>query len=170
MFHKHNLNNSSTISELSSSSSSTENSIISVPSIKSPKVLFIEPFYGGSHKQLIDVLMASMFTYCNHSKIIVKHLPLIDIQDSTLVTLSAKKWHWRARCSPLIIYKSIPAITSETTLFCSSVLNLCELLGLRQDLYKLRKILYFHENQLVYPIREIKERDVQYAYNQIISW
>lgn len=34
----------------------------------------------------------------------------------------------------------------------------------------LKKILYFHENQLVYPVRNQKERDFQYGYNQIISW
>ncbi|KAJ8977790.1 hypothetical protein NQ317_014696 [Molorchus minor] len=39
-----------------------------------------------------------------------------------------------------------------------SVLNLAELLGLRPDLSKLRKIVYFHENQLIYPVQQIKER------------
>lgn len=56
------------------------------------------------------------------------------------------------------------------TLFASSTLNLCELVGLRPDLGKLRKILYFHENQLVYPVRKHKDRDFQYGYNQILSW
>lgn len=64
----------------------------------------------------------------------------------------------------------IPEVTSEKFLFCSSVLSLAELLGLRPDLCPLKKIVYFHENQLVYPIREIKARDIQYAYNQITTW
>ncbi|KAA0191820.1 hypothetical protein HAZT_HAZT006188 [Hyalella azteca] len=54
-------------------------------------------------------------------------------------------------------------------LFCSATLNLCELIGLRPDLAPLRKIIYFHENQLVYPVRDTKERDFQYGYNQILS-
>ena len=55
-------------------------------------------------------------------------------------------------------------------LFSSSVLNLCELVGLRPDLLGLYKILYFHENQLLYPVRKHQERDYQYGYNQILSW
>ncbi len=32
-----------------------------------------------------------------------------------------------------------------------------------------RKILYFHENQLIYPVQQSKERDFQYGYNQVLS-
>lgn len=93
-----------------------------------------------------------------------------ELQESTVISLKAKKWHWRARSGALMLRDQIPEIVNENILFCSSVVNLAELLGLRSDLQKLRKIVYFHENQLVYPIREIKKRDVQYAYNQIITW
>ena len=55
-------------------------------------------------------------------------------------------------------------------LFTSANLNLAELIGLRPDLGKLKKILYFHENQLVYPVRKKRDRDFQYGYNQIVSW
>lgn len=55
-------------------------------------------------------------------------------------------------------------------LFSSSVLNLCELVALRPDLARLKKVLYFHENQLLYPVRKDQERDFQYGYNQILSW
>ncbi|KAJ8927948.1 hypothetical protein NQ314_019581 [Rhamnusium bicolor] len=87
----------------------------------------------------------------------------------SLVTLPAKKWHWRARCGALVLYDQIPKMTTETIMFCSSTLNLAELLGLRPDLHELKKIVYFHENQLIYPVQQIKERDVQYAYNQITT-
>uniref|UniRef100_A0A1Y1LG02 tRNA-queuosine alpha-mannosyltransferase n=3 Tax=Photinus pyralis TaxID=7054 RepID=A0A1Y1LG02_PHOPY len=118
--------------------------------VHNPQAIFIEPFYGGSHKQLIDTL--------------VKYIP-----NSHVITLSAKKWHWRARCGSLMIQSLIPPISTESVLFCSSVLSLCELLGMRPDLQKLKKIVYFHENQLVYPIREIKQRDIQFAYNQMTT-
>ena len=55
-------------------------------------------------------------------------------------------------------------------LFASSVLNLAELVALRTDLAPLKKLLYFHENQLIYPVRKQQERDFQYGYNQILSW
>ncbi|XP_018572290.1 glycosyltransferase-like domain-containing protein 1 [Anoplophora glabripennis] len=122
--------------------------------INGPKVLFIEPFYGGSHKELIDTLSGSL------DERGIKY---------TLVTLSARKWHWRARCSALILCDRIPRISTQTVLFCSSVLNLAELLGLRPDLCGLKKIVYFHENQLIYPVQQIKDRDIQYAYNEITT-
>jgi glycosyltransferase involved in cell wall biosynthesis len=59
---------------------------------------------------------------------------------------------------------------SYSALFCSSVLNLSELCALRPDLAAIgKKIIYFHENQLSYPVQERKERDFQYGYNQILS-
>ena len=32
-----------------------------------------------------------------------------------------------------------------------------------------RKVVYFHENQLIYPVRDRKDRDFQYGYNQILT-
>lgn len=116
---------------------------------KCPKILFIEPFYGGSHKQLIDLLLNNT--------------------SHTFISCTAKKWPWRARCSGLICSQLIPELTTEEILFCSSVLNLPELLGLRPDLNRLKKIVYFHENQFIFPIRQIKGRDIQFAYNQITT-
>lgn len=57
-----------------------------------------------------------------------------------------------------------------SVLFASSVLNLCELVALRPDLAKSYKLYYFHENQLVYPVKKQQERDFQHGYSQILSW
>lgn len=119
-------------------------------------ILFIEPFYGGSHKQLIDLLVSNLEKKSGCSKL-------------TLITLSAKKWHWRARTSALYLSQNIPKNENYKILFCSSVLNLAELIALRQDLSNLKKIIYFHENQLVYPVQKHKDRDFQYGYNQVLS-
>ncbi|XP_066273054.1 tRNA-queuosine alpha-mannosyltransferase-like [Branchiostoma lanceolatum] len=113
-------------------------------------ILLIEPFYGGSHKQLIDLLWA-------------------EIPGCVKVVLPAKKWHWRARTAALYISQQIPHQHNFRVLFASSVLNLAELLALRPDLTSLKKLLYFHENQLVYPIRKHQDRDFQYGYNQVLS-
>ncbi|KAM4731081.1 tRNA-queuosine alpha-mannosyltransferase isoform 1-T1 [Anableps anableps] len=116
----------------------------------SPGVLLVEAFYGGSHKQLIDLLKEN-------------------IDGCSVFTLPAKKWHWRARTAALYFSQTIPACSSYRVLFSSSVLNLCELVALRPDLARLKKVLYFHENQLVYPVRKDQERDFQYGYNQVLS-
>lgn len=113
-------------------------------------ILMVEPFYGGSHRQLID-LLHGQFT------------------DSIKVTMSAKKWHWRARTSALHLSQEIPYSSNYRILFASSVLNLAELVALRPDLSSLKKILYFHENQLVYPVQKTLQRDFQFPYNQILS-
>lgn len=122
------------------------------------KVLVIEPFYGGSHKQLIDLL--------------VNEIQLrIGSDEVMLSVMSAKKWHWRSRTAALYLSQSIPPIDSQfKCLFTSSVLNLAELVAIRPDISALHKVLYFHENQLIYPIREQKERDFQFGYNQLLSW
>ncbi|XP_042804622.1 glycosyltransferase-like domain-containing protein 1 isoform X8 [Panthera pardus] len=113
-------------------------------------ILIIEAFYGGSHKQLADLLQE-------------------ELEDCVLYSLPAKKWHWRARTSALYFSQNIPISEQYRILFASSVLNLTELTALRPDLGKLKKILYFHENQLVYPVKKCQERDFQYGYNQILS-
>ncbi|XP_030341784.1 glycosyltransferase-like domain-containing protein 1 isoform X10 [Strigops habroptila] len=115
------------------------------------RVLLIEAFYGGSHKQLMDLLQEELQ------------------EDCVLCTLPAKKWHWRARTAALYFMQTVPINPNYRILFASSVLNLAELTALRPDLGKLKKVLYFHENQLVYPVQKFQERDFQYGYNQILS-
>uniref|UniRef100_T1GI13 tRNA-queuosine alpha-mannosyltransferase n=1 Tax=Megaselia scalaris TaxID=36166 RepID=T1GI13_MEGSC len=122
------------------------------PIVHPPRICFIEPFYGGSHKQLIDTI-----TECLHP------------QEYEIFSLPAKKWHWRARTGAIYFSQIIPKVHHFSTLFCSSVLNLAELVGMRPDLQNCRKIVYFHENQLIYPVQEVKERDCQYGLNQIMT-
>ncbi|KAM8719303.1 hypothetical protein ACLKA7_011936 [Drosophila subpalustris] len=117
-----------------------------------PPILIIEPFFGGSHKQLIDTLVECL-----------------NLADYEIFSLPAKKWHWRARTSALYFSQLIPPEHEYKVLITSSVLNLAELIGVRPDLVTCRKIVYFHENQLVYPVREVKERDCQYGLNEILT-
>lgn len=118
------------------------------------EVLIIEPFCGGSHKQLVDFLVKNF----------------ADRLQLSPFTLPAKKWHWRARTSALHFTQAVPHGKTYSALFCSSVLNLAEMCALRPDLAAVpRKVVYFHENQLCYPVRERKDRDFQYGYNQILT-
>ena len=110
------------------------------------KVIIVEPFYGGSHKQLIDWLMDALPRQGNPD----------DPVDVNLFSLPAKKWHWRARCSALKLAEMVDTVSDASIiLFCSSVLNLSEFLSLRTDLAKKasKTVVYFHENQLVYPVQ-----------------
>ncbi|KAL8621404.1 hypothetical protein ACOMHN_048204 [Nucella lapillus] len=118
-----------------------------------PDVLVIEAFYSGSHRQLVDCLVMD---------------PALAPRRH-LVTMAGKKWHWRARVAALHLSSAIPRNHHFRVLFSSSVLNLAELVALRPDLAGLHKVIYFHENQLHYPVRKHKDRDFQYGYNQILS-
>ncbi|CAF0715869.1 unnamed protein product [Brachionus calyciflorus] len=129
------------------------------------EICIIEAFYGGSHKQLVDL--------------IEQELRLIN-KPYGLYTMSAKKWHWRARCSALYFSQNIPKDHNYRIIFASSVLNLVELIALRPDLAKTKKVVYFHENQLIYPVQSQstrnknqienkQQRDFQYGYNQILT-
>lgn len=55
------------------------------------RILVLEPFYGGSHKKLLDIILEA--------------LPKADYD---LFTLTPKKWHWRARTSALSFSQVIP--------------------------------------------------------------
>jgi hypothetical protein len=108
-------------------------------------VLALEPYYGGSHKAFVDGLSkASSHRW-------------------TLLTLPAHKWKWRMRHSAITFAAQAERLINNDKrwdlLFCSDMLNLAEFVALApRDLAGLPKIIYFHENQLTYPVRAEDER------------
>lgn len=86
-----------------------------------------------------------------------------------LFSLPGKNWQCKARTSALYFSQTIPLANEQkyTVLFTSSVLNLAEFLGVRPDLQKCHKIVYFHENQLA--SSNVRENDCQFGLNQIMT-
>ena len=71
--------------------------------------------------------------------------------------------------SSLYFSQVIPEHHEYKCVFTTSVINFAELLGLRPDLVKCRKIVYFHENQLTYPVNKTRDFDFQHSQNDISS-
>jgi glycosyltransferase involved in cell wall biosynthesis len=119
------------------------------------RILYIEPFDGGSHAAFTRALTG--------------HLPAA----WTVATLPGRHWKWRMRgAAPYFASRDDLWAAPYDLLFASSFLPLAELVGLRPDaLHGIPKILYFHENQLAYPAREgaSRERDLHYGFTQLTS-
>jgi glycosyltransferase involved in cell wall biosynthesis len=119
-------------------------------------ILALEPYYGGSHRAFIDGL----------SK--------VSVHKWTLLTLPAHKWKWRMRHSAITFASQAAELAEKRQnwdlLFCSDMLNLAEFAALAPaEIAGLPKIVYFHENQLTYPVRAEDERDYQFAMTNLIS-
>ena len=125
-------------------------------------VLALEPWYGGSHGAFLDGLV-------QHSA-----------HDLCLVTMANRYWKWRMQGGAV----TLAAKTQECldtgfvpdVLFATSMVNLPAYLALVRDrLATTPVVLYFHENQLTYPMRppgaggEGEERDLTYAYINYLS-
>ena len=120
------------------------------------KILALEPYYGGSHRAFLDGW-----------RVVSRH-------DFTLLTLEPYKWKWRMRHSAITFADELGAMVADgqkwDVIFCSDMLNLAEFLSLAPAMLReLPTILYFHENQLTYPVRVESERDYQFAMTNMTS-
>lgn len=124
------------------------------------RVLALEPYYGGSHRAVLDGLAARL-------------APLGFTFD--LVTLPARKWKWRMRGAAITMAEEVRALAARgenrwDVLFASTFLNLAEFLALaRNAVAGVPSIVYFHENQLLYPTRHTAEWDFQFPLTNITS-
>lgn len=120
------------------------------------KILAIEPYYDGSHRDFID----SWIRLSGHS--------------FTLETLPGYKWKWRMRHGAVYFADRLRELAAKEEefdlLFCSDMLNLAEFRGLTGKAYSVvPAVIYYHENQLTYPVRYESERDYQFAMTNFTS-
>ena len=123
---------------------------------KTLRVLALEPYHGGSHKAFLDGWMQ----YSQH--------------EWTVLSLPPWKWKWRMRHSAITLANQTSEKIREggdwDIIFCSDMLNLAEYLGLvPQSIQKLPSIVYFHENQLTYPVTHPQEFDFHYVLTNLIT-
>ncbi|MDC7124191.1 MAG: DUF3524 domain-containing protein [Spirochaetales bacterium] len=113
-------------------------------------ILFIEPFYGGSHKNFTD----GIIEYSSHN--------------FDLYTLPARYWKWRMRGAALYFYKKIEKPENYDLLFTSDMMSLSDLKMLWGSKCP-PSIVYFHENQLSYPLPEGEKMDYQFGFTDITT-
>jgi glycosyltransferase involved in cell wall biosynthesis len=97
------------------------------------KILFLEPFFGGSHKDFATGFAA-------HSR-----------HEVTLLTLPPLFWRWRMRVASLNFLQKIKQLSDYDRVFATDMMDLAQFKALSgSDCPPL--VLYFHENQLSYPL------------------
>ena len=120
------------------------------------KVLALEPWYGGSHKNFLDGLSA-------HSR-----------HEIRSVTMAARFWKWRMQGGAVTMARKALQLHDEgfrpDVIFATGMVNLPAFLALTRDVFsRVPVILCFHENQLTYPLPPSTDRDYTYAYINYLS-
>ena len=120
------------------------------------RILALEPYFGGSHQAFLEGWSAAS-----------RH-------DWTVLKLPPYKWKWRMRHAAVtfadLVRQRFSRSPAPDTLFCSDMLNLAEFRGLAPRwLRDLPGVVYFHENQLTYPVRFESERDYQFAMTNMTT-
>lgn len=113
-------------------------------------VLALSAYHGGSHAQFLD------------------EWTLRSRHNFTCLTLPARHFKWRMRQAAIGMAAAVERLWKEGAQFdivwTTSMLDAAELMGLLpKPLRCLPLVAYFHENQLVYPVRKAEERDQHFA-------
>jgi glycosyltransferase involved in cell wall biosynthesis len=138
------------------------------------RVLVLEPYFGGSHRAVLEALLPR----------------LADAGwAADTLTLPARKWKWRMRGAAITMAGEARALDLEwraahpagelarpgararwDLVYASTFVNLAEFVALAGDAVAgVPRIVYFHENQLLYPNRHSAEWDFQFPLTNITS-
>jgi glycosyltransferase involved in cell wall biosynthesis len=120
---------------------------------RSLRIAAIEPYAAVSHMAFLEGLAA-------HSR-----------HELELMTLPARAWKWRMRTSALHFAGELERHAGARgwdALLVSDYLNLAELVALLpRGLAEVPALVYFHENQLTYPLRPGQERDHHFGLTHL---
>lgn len=122
------------------------------------RVWAVEPYFGGSHKDFLQGLARN------------------SLHDLTLFTLPGRNWKWRMQGGAVSLAAQAAGSAEDDprslpdVLFVSDMLDLPTFLTLTAPaVSRAPRLLYFHENQLTYPLPPGVERDLNYGMRNIIS-
>jgi glycosyltransferase involved in cell wall biosynthesis len=113
-------------------------------------IIFVESFYGGSHKSFLDGLVK----YSRH--------------DITPITLPSRFWKWRLRSAALYIAEEYGAALRQCDLIVATdLINLADLKALSR--FTCPAIFLLHENQLTYPTPEGEKPELNFGFVNLVS-
>ena len=126
------------------------------------KILALEPWFGGSHRRFLNGLVA-------HSA-----------HEVRVVEMAARYWKWRMQGGAVTLAEKarehVEAGWRPDLILATDMVNVPAFLALTRDvLADVPVVLYFHENQLTYPLRppeaggRARERDYTYAWINYLS-
>ena len=135
------------------------------------RILVLEPYFGGSHRAVLECLLPALGW------------------EYDLLTLPARKWKWRMRGAAITFAAEARLLDAEWSaenaggeparpgtrarwdaVFASTFLNLAEFKGLAgESTAGVPAVVYFHENQLVYPNRHTADWDLQFPLTNVTS-
>jgi glycosyltransferase involved in cell wall biosynthesis len=119
-------------------------------------LLLLEPWYGGSHRRWIEA-------YQERSALRVE-----------VLQLPARYWKWRMQSGALNLARKyrerFGSQSPPGRILASDMLDLAAFAGLlRRELQGVALDIYFHENQILYPLAEGESRDNSYGYKNFLS-
>jgi glycosyltransferase involved in cell wall biosynthesis len=112
--------------------------------------LFLESFFGGSHRDFAEGLI-------EHSR-----------HRLELVTLPARFWKWRMRGAALYFAHKVSDPRKYDGLVVTDLMSLSDLKALWGAACP-PALLYFHENQLTYPLAPGESMDYQFGFTDLTS-
>lgn len=115
-----------------------------------PRVLFLNPFHGGSHRAFAE-------GWAKHSR-----------HEFTLQTLPARFWKWRMRGAALHFARKVADPRSYDALVVTDLMSLSDLKALWGEACP-PALAYFHENQLSYPLPPGEAIDYQFGFTDITT-
>lgn len=119
-------------------------------------ILALEPWYSGAHRRFLDGLE----THSTH--------------EIRTITMPGRFWRWRMEGGGVTLAKKVRSVVDEgfrpDLLFATDMVNVPAVLSLaRPQLEDVPVLLYFHENQLTYPLPPDRERERAYAITNYLS-
>jgi len=116
-------------------------------------ILLIEPYYTGSHQAWVD-------GYVCHSRHSVRTL-----------LLPGRFWKWRMHGGAVTLARQFrESCYRPDLILATDMLDLTTFLALTRDLtHDIPAAIYFHENQLTYPLRRGEKRDLHYGFINFAS-